>query len=320
GPLETCELGKLLFILQFLFFIASTPPPGRCDVPQRIDVYTDCTSCAASITAGCPRGFTKLHTTNCRVSDHRLLRSYVVQIGGREVELEGCHHLCVRSFLHPQCCPDHWGPLCLCDWSGRTCNFNGVCVDGDVGNGTCICDVRLPSFLCLCVCAVCDCEHGVCNKGPDGDGQCLCQPPYAGTRCDQGRSLLVFKNDFDAKFFKSHCSSELLLSPVSCSQRDCDANAQCSTQATNIRCTCKPGYEGDGRICVPKNPCLENNGGCPLNSTVCVFKGPNKVRRRPGAGSEPEEPLNQSRSDGLQHNTLHRWSQIRSSTTEFCSF
>uniref|UniRef100_A0A3Q2DIM1 Uncharacterized protein n=1 Tax=Cyprinodon variegatus TaxID=28743 RepID=A0A3Q2DIM1_CYPVA len=93
--------------------IYSTAPPGRCDVPQRLDVYTDCTSCAASITASCPRGFTKLGTNNCR--SLLLLCSYVVQIGGREMELQGCQHTCVKSFLHPKCCPGHWGPLCLCE-------------------------------------------------------------------------------------------------------------------------------------------------------------------------------------------------------------
>lgn len=54
-------------------------------------------------------------------------------------------------------------------------------------------------------------------------------------------------------------------------------NAACSTQGSKISCACKPGYEGDGRICVPKNPCTKNNGECPLNSTYCVFEGPNKV-------------------------------------------
>lgn len=63
-----------------------------------------------------------------------------------------------------------------------------------------------------------------------------------------------------------------------CSSRDCDINAQCSTQGSKISCTCNPNYQGDGKICVPRNPCLENSGGCPTNSTVCVFKGPNKVR------------------------------------------
>lgn len=39
--------------------------------------------------------------------------SYAVQIGGREMELDGCQHICVRSYLKPVCCPQHWGPLCL---------------------------------------------------------------------------------------------------------------------------------------------------------------------------------------------------------------
>lgn len=58
---------------------------------------------------------------------------------------------------------------------------------------------------------------------------------------------------------------------------DCDVNAQCSLKGSKISCACKPDYMGDGKVCVPRNPCLENNGGCPINSTVCVFKGPNKV-------------------------------------------
>lgn len=71
-----------------------------------------------------------------------------------------------------------------------------------------------------------------------------------------------------------------------CSARDCDVNAQCSSQGAKVSCVCKAGYEGDGRICVPKNPCSENNGGCPVNSTICVFKGPNKVRMPPEPGRE----------------------------------
>lgn len=59
-------------------------------------------------------------------------------------------------------------------------------------------------------------------------------------------------------------------------------NAECSTLGSKIRCTCKPGYEGDGRICVPKNPCNDNNGGCPFNSTYCVFEGPDKVWKSGG--------------------------------------
>ncbi|XP_037831208.1 stabilin-1 isoform X2 [Kryptolebias marmoratus] len=72
-----------------------------------------------------------------------------------------------------------------------------------------------------------------------------------------------------------------------CSTSDCDVNAQCSLKGSKVTCVCKPNYEGDGRICVPQNPCLENNGGCPINSTVCVFKGPNKSSCECMAGMSP---------------------------------
>ncbi|KAJ3603397.1 hypothetical protein NHX12_031139, partial [Muraenolepis orangiensis] len=42
------------------------------------------------------------------------------------------------------------------------------------------------------------------------------------------------------------------------------------------KCVCKAGYHGDGKVCIPINPCSINNGDCPPNSTVCVFQSPNK--------------------------------------------
>lgn len=48
-----------------------------------------------------------------------LLCSYVVQIGARNLELDGCHHLCAKNILKPQCCPGRWGPLCLCESPSR---------------------------------------------------------------------------------------------------------------------------------------------------------------------------------------------------------
>ncbi|XP_070693552.1 stabilin-1 [Pempheris klunzingeri] len=266
-----------------------TAPPGRCDVPQREDMYSSCTSCAAVATSSCPHSFTSTGTTNC---------SYVVQIGGRDTEMDGCRHICVKRYMQPVCCPQHWGPLCLpCpSWSGKTCNFHGTCVGGDLGNGTCVCDDGFSGFACQ-ECKnenrfgencdkECDCAHGVCNKGPEGDGQCLCQPPYTGKRCDQvgtGCSSCspysYCKGEGDAS--SCECMPGHRRTPEGkcasiCSARDCDVNAQCSSQGSKVSCACKPDYQGDGRICVPKNPCSENNGGCPINSTVCVFKGPNK--------------------------------------------
>uniref|UniRef100_A0A8C8DBY5 Stabilin 1 n=1 Tax=Oryzias sinensis TaxID=183150 RepID=A0A8C8DBY5_9TELE len=134
----------------------------------------------------------------------------------------------------------------------------------------------------------CDCQRGVCNKGPDGDGQCLCQPPYTGRRCDEVSKKCSTCSPFsyckgDGDEAECDClpgyrKSSQKKCLAFCSQSECDINAACSLRGSKIKCVCKPGYEGDGRICIPRNPCLENNGGCPFNSTVCVFKGPNKVR------------------------------------------
>ncbi|XP_068171097.1 stabilin-1 isoform X2 [Antennarius striatus] len=279
----------LLLLLGLQTSLQKQTVPGWCDILQWEDFNTSCTSPAACVTSRCPRGFSSVGVVNC---------SYLVLIGGREAELEGCQHTCFRRFMQSRCCNQHWGPLCLpCpSWSGKTCNFHGTCVDGGSGNGSCICDDGFSGFACQ-ECKdpksfgekcdkKCDCEHGVCNKGPEGDGQCLCQPPYTGTRCDQVSTKC--RNCSPYSYCKgggddSHCeclpghrkTSQGKCASV-CSSRDCDVNAQCSSKGSKVTCVCQPDYEGDGKICVPRNPCSVNNGGCPANSTICVFKGPNK--------------------------------------------
>uniref|UniRef100_H2MZH4 Stabilin 1 n=1 Tax=Oryzias latipes TaxID=8090 RepID=H2MZH4_ORYLA len=280
-------------------FLQQVSPPGRCDIQQRLEKKTDCTSCAAALTASCPHGF-----SHVKLKAYVVLHcSYVVQIGNAKMELMGCQHICAKTVIHPQCCPGHWGPLCLpCPkWSGKICSFNGVCMDGDMGNGTCICNVSLTVFIkdpvLLFACAECDCQRGVCNKGPDGDGQCLCQPPYTGRRCDEVSKKCSTCSPFsyckgDGDEAECDClpgyrKSSQKKCLAFCSQSECDINAACSLRGTKIKCVCKPGYEGDGRICIPRNPCLENNGGCPFNSTVCVFKGPNKSSCECMSGMSP---------------------------------
>ncbi|KAM9361358.1 stabilin-1 [Symphorus nematophorus] len=295
----------LLLLLLLLFceqtsLQEQTSPPGRCDILQGEDLHSTCTSWAACAASRCPHSFTSIGMTNC---------SYVVQIGGLEIELEGCQHICSKRYLQPVCCPQHWGPLCLpCpSWSGKTCNYHGNCMHGDESNGTCVCDEGFSGFACQ-ECKnpnfygekcdkECDCVHGVCNKGPEGDGQCLCQPPYTGTRCDQVSTRCnncspysYCRGEGDAAYCEclpGHRKTSQGKCASVCSARDCDVNAECSTQGSKVSCTCKPDYEGDGKICVPKNPCSVNNGGCPINSTICVFNGPNKSSCKCMSGMAP---------------------------------
>ncbi|CAN9512050.1 unnamed protein product [Ophioblennius macclurei] len=284
-------LPLLLLLICLHTSLQQNLPPGRCDVQQRTNSYSSCTSCAAVVTSRCPHGYSRLKdgVESC---------SYVVKIGDANHLVRGCWQQCVMSYMYPRCCQQHWGPLCLpCpSWSGKTCNFKGTCQDGDQNNGTCVCEDNFSGFACQ-ECKnpnsygencdqECDCVHGVCNKGPDGDGQCLCQPPYTGKRCDQVSTRCssctpysYCKGEGDDAYCEclpGHKMSTRNTCTSVCSQWDCDVNAQCSSQGSKITCKCKPEYEGDGKVCVPRNPCSENNGGCPINSTVCVFDGPNK--------------------------------------------
>lgn len=145
----------------------------------------------------------------------------------------------------------------------------------------------------MCGCAL-SVSSGCSNCSPysycEGEGDsahCACLPGYRRTK--QGKcgskqpQISVFFRPF--KTHKHHLYEHFTSHPPRsgfCSARDCDVNAQCSTQGSKVSCACKPDYEGDGRVCVPKNPCARNNGGCPFNSTYCVFEGPNKVREQAG--------------------------------------
>ncbi|XP_029007045.1 stabilin-1 [Betta splendens] len=287
--LKLLKLLSLLLLCQQVSPQTQTSRPGQCSSYRRLEVYNDCTSCALLAASNCRHGFRNIGSFNC---------SYVVKIGGRDTKLEGCRQICMKTFMQPKCCPQFWGPLCLpCpSWSEKTCNYHGTCVDGDLGNGTCVCEDGFSGFACQ-ECKnpnafgekcdkECDCEHGLCNKGPEGDGQCFCQPPYTGKRCDKVSSRCsncspysYCKGEGDAAYcdcLPGHAKTLQGKCASVCLAKDCDPNAMCSMQGSKPSCACKPDFEGDGRICVPKNPCSQNNGGCPINSTVCVFEGPNK--------------------------------------------
>uniref|UniRef100_A0A8C7NTQ0 Stabilin 1 n=1 Tax=Oncorhynchus mykiss TaxID=8022 RepID=A0A8C7NTQ0_ONCMY len=273
---------------------------NRCDETGADQTTTPCTSCAASQTQLCPRGFKKYTTQSMDTNMGQDGCQYSVTIAGQQVALNGCNHQCERTVTMPKCCADFWGPLCLScpSWNGRTCNWHGTCMDGISGNGSCVCNEGYTGFACQqcsnknsygdnCK-SECGCVNGECNNGPDGNGECYCQPPYTGPRCEQVSAACKNCSAY------SHCKGVADNSVCQClpgfhktgdrcsgfcSAKQCDVNADCSWLGGRLfQCQCKAGYKGDGRMCVPINPCDEDNGGCPRNSTVCVYNSPGKSR------------------------------------------
>ena len=58
----------------------------------------------------------------------------------------------------------------------------------------------------------------------------------------------------------------------------CDKNADCvATGPAQFLCSCRRGYEGDGFVCSPVDPCQLDDGRCPVASTRCVYLGPGQV-------------------------------------------
>ncbi|RXN04357.1 stabilin-1-like protein [Labeo rohita] len=75
-----------------------------------------------------------------------------------------------------------------------------------------------------------------------------------------------------------------------CSPGICDANAKCSFSGGKFQCECEEGFRGDGKHCVPINPCDTNNGGCTVESTACEFTSPGKSKCVCLPGMESSDP------------------------------
>ncbi|NP_001182543.1 stabilin-1 precursor [Danio rerio] len=277
---------------------------NRCDTPVMVLHRTSCTSCAAASAIVCPRGSKKVTKTpdSCR---------YVVEIGGRQVELSGCSHTCQQVTTVQQCCPGFWGPLCLpCpSWSGKICNGFGTCESGLSGNGTCVCEEGYAGFACQnclnenaygshCL-SECSCVNGKCNSGPDGDGKCYCQPPYIGPKCDKVSSSCsscplysYCKGDDDTnavcECLPGNKFGQACLDV--CPEGTCGINAKCLSKDDKYNCECKEGFEGDGKHCIPINPCKTNNGDCPVTSTTCELISPGKSKCVCLPGMESSDP------------------------------
>lgn len=69
-----------------------------------------------------------------------------------------------------------------------------------------------------------------------------------------------------------------------CQPSPCSPLAQCSVGPRGqAQCRCPENYHGDGTVCLPQDPCVTNNGGCPSNSTLCLYRKPGQVSWRPPA-------------------------------------
>ncbi|XP_069874692.1 stabilin-1 [Dipodomys merriami] len=265
----------------------------RCDVKTKFVTHTPCTTCAAIKKVVCPLGwlrhFPEKITKNCQ---------YEVQLGASLVSLSGCSLECSKDVVQKACCPGYWGSLCYeCPGGAETpCNGHGTCLDGISGNGTCVCQENFSGSACQecqdpqrfgpdCQ-SVCRCVHGVCGHGPQGDRSCLCFAGYTGPRCDQ--ELRVCKERSCPQ--NSQCSAEApgcrcppghtlqdskCIAPNPCQSSPCSPLASCSVSPTGqAQCHCPENYHGDGKICLPQDPCTNNFGGCPSNSTVCIYQKP----------------------------------------------
>uniref|UniRef100_A0A8C1K0B5 Stabilin 2 n=1 Tax=Cyprinus carpio TaxID=7962 RepID=A0A8C1K0B5_CYPCA len=166
----------------------------------------------------------------------------------------------------PRCCKGFFGPDCSPCPGGFTapCSSHGTCSEGIDGNGTCQCEPNFKGSRCQ-YCAdsnkyglfcdkTCGCIHGVCDNRPEASGKCKqgsCKEGYTGEFCEQQTQL---------------CGPN----------QPCHAHANCVSNKGAFTCVCKPGFQGDGYMCVESDPCaLPRRGGCSINAK-CIKTGPGK--------------------------------------------
>uniref|UniRef100_A0A8C4M2Y6 Stabilin-1 n=1 Tax=Equus asinus asinus TaxID=83772 RepID=A0A8C4M2Y6_EQUAS len=293
--------GLLLSLLAFClagsgFVMGQKVLSRRCDVKTKFVTHMPCTLCPIIKKQTCPPGWLREFpgkiSQDCR---------YEVQLGDSLVSMSGCSLECWKDVVQKACCPGYWGSQCYeCPGGAKTpCNGHGTCLDGIDRNGTCVCQENFSGSACQdcqdpnrfgpdCQ-SVCSCVHGVCRHGPLGDGSCLCFAGYTGPRCDQElpvcQALHCPQN--------AQCSAEAptcsclpghtqqgseCRAPDPCRPSPCSPLAQCSVSPRGqAECRCPENYHGDGMVCLPQDPCTTNHGGCPSNSTLCLYQRPGKA-------------------------------------------
>merc|ERR1711871_99781 len=127
--------------------------------------------------------------------------------------------------------------------SGR---FGCGCRDGFTGNG------RECAPLDACTTSPCD-VHASCRPTGPGTRVCICKPGFRGHGTP------------------GNCK---LVDPCLVDNGNCHASAKCVSTGLDVKCTCPPGYSGNGFLCEEQNKCRVNNGGC-HEYADCIHKGSN---------------------------------------------
>uniref|UniRef100_A0A4X1VQ86 Stabilin-1 n=1 Tax=Sus scrofa TaxID=9823 RepID=A0A4X1VQ86_PIG len=285
GPRSRLLLGFLaLFLAVSSFIMGQKVRSRRCDVKTKLVTRIPCTPCPAIKKRVCPSGwlreFPEKISQDCR---------YEVQLGDSLLSMSGCSLECWKDVVQKACCPGYWGSQCYGTGEGPTGHLCSPSTGTAVEGGSACQECRDPNRFGPDCQLVCSCVHGVCRNGPLGDGSCLCFAGYTGPRCDQELPVCQALNCPQ----NSQCSAAAptcrclpgytqqgskceALDP--CRSSPCSTVAQCSVSPRGqAECRCPENYYGDGTVCLPQDPCITNNGGCPSNSTLCLYWRPGQV-------------------------------------------
>uniref|UniRef100_A0A8C4GKP0 Stabilin 2 n=1 Tax=Dicentrarchus labrax TaxID=13489 RepID=A0A8C4GKP0_DICLA len=211
--------------------------------------------------------------------------------------------VCIVKFWRSKCCHGYYGRDCLVCPGGVSspCSNRGKCDDGQLGNGTCTCDVGFGGVACeLCsdgfygpTCKACNCsEHGSCDAGRRGTGSCFCEDGWTGERCETPQAEIFQCSPPCSPKAVCRENSTCMCRPFyegdgfTCTVMDmcqiwnggCAKGAKCSQTGEKVSCTCPKGHTGDGFNCQPIDRCsFADNGGCHEHAT-CTPTAPGKSR------------------------------------------